>query len=126
MTERQRALLDKAARALEAARANLDRDDAETAVNRAYYAAYYAATAALLGVGETPKTHSGAHRRFALRFIVTGQIAPEVGRTLEEAFRVRQRADYESLVVTDVRAAADLVADVERFVDAVVQLVHEA
>ncbi len=118
MTDRQRALLDKADRALDAARANLDRDDAETAVNRAYYAAYYAATAALLGVEERPKSHSGTHRRFAFCFIEPGLIPPDLGRTLEVAFRVRQRADYEALAVTDLRGAVDLLADVERFVAA--------
>ncbi|HLT47874.1 MAG TPA: HEPN domain-containing protein [Rubricoccaceae bacterium] len=125
MTPRQIALIEKADRALEAARANLDRGDGETAVNRAYYATYYAATAALLGEGESPKTHSGTHRRSAHLFIATGRVPQEVGRTLEDAFRIRQRSDYEALGVTDLRAAADLLADAERFVAAVRAVAEE-
>ena len=119
MTPLQRALVEKADRALEAARANLDRDDAETATNRAYYACFYVAQAALAGVGEEPKTHTGTHARFRLRFIAKGILSKEVGSILGDTFTARQRYDYNALIATDPRAAADLLADAERFVTAV-------
>ena len=116
MTDLPRAFLDKASRALGAARRAVDADDAETAVNRAYYACFYAAQAALVSVGDRPKTHAGTHRRFALRFVRDGPVPAEVGTILPEAFRLRLREDYDALPLTDLRAAADLLADAERFV----------
>lgn len=117
MTEEQHALVEKSHRALEAARRNLDGGDAETAINRAYYAAYYIATAALLGAGETPKTHHGMHLRFRRRF--TGKLPSHTNGFLERAHNIRQRADYDALTLFDTRAAADLLNDAERFVAAV-------
>ena len=122
MTDRQTALFDKARRALETARAVLKLGDAEAAVNRAYYAAFHAATAALLSVGEAPKTHAGAHQRFHLHFVASGRLSRAQGETLRHAFELRQRADYEAFTVFDEAATANLIADVEGFVETVVTL----
>ena len=111
MTETQQALLEKARRALEAAEANIARDDAETAINRTYYAAFHAATAALLSVQEAPKTHAGAHQRFHLHFVASGRLSRAQGETFRHAFELRQRADYEAFTVFDEAATADLIAD---------------
>ena len=124
MTEHQTALFEKAALALRTGRANLDGDDAGAAVNRAYYAAFYAATAALVGEGDKPKSHAGTHPLFHKRFVATGQIGPEVGSVLVYAFNLRQRADYEAIAVTDSAAAADLLKDVKEFVEVVREMVE--
>ena len=119
MTELQTALTEKAIRALEAARRALDAGDAETAVNRAYYACFHAARAALAGEDEQPKTHSGVHNRFARLFVATERVPVEVARSLPHAAQVRERADYDALTLADLGGAADLVADAERFVTSV-------
>ena len=123
MTDLQRALLAKAGRALTTARRNLDHGDAEAATNRAYYACFYVAQAAVLGVGEEPKTHSGTHARFRFHFVSGGPVSVEVGSILADAFAARQRLDYNALAVTDARSVADLLADAERFVESVRRLV---
>lgn len=119
MTPLQTALIEKATRALEAARRALDAEDAETAANRAYYACFHAARAALAGEDEQPKTHSGVHTRFARLIVATGRVPVEVARALPHAAQVRERADYDALTLADVSAAADLLSDAERFVAAV-------
>ncbi|MEM0962696.1 MAG: HEPN domain-containing protein [Bacteroidota bacterium] len=119
MTDLQAALFQKAGRAMESARIALEHGDAETTTNRAYYACFHGARAALLDEGEQPKTHSGVHNRFAFQFVASGRISPEVARTLPHAAQIREKADYDALAVTDTRAAADLLADAERFVEAV-------
>lgn len=119
MTELQRALVEKGIRAQEAARRALDDGDAETATNRAYYACFNLARAALLSEGDQPKTHAGVHNRFALRFVATGRVSEAVARVLPHAAQIRERTDYDALAVTDLRAATDLLADAERFVAAV-------
>ena len=119
MSGRQRNLLRRAERALRTARLNLDDGDPEAATNRAYYACFYLAQAALDGQGEAPKTHSGTHARFAFHFVVDGTISVETGSILTDAFKARQRSDYNVAAVTDHAAAADLVADAGRFVEPV-------
>ncbi len=130
MTEAQAALVVQAERALRTARLALDDGDGAGAVNRAYNrqvgeanACFYLARAALLGVDEAPKTHKGTHARFKLHFVADGPLSPEDGRTLTDAFAACQRSDYDTFAVTDTAAAADLLADAERFVEATRALV---
>ncbi len=94
----------------------------EAAISRAYYAAFYAAMAALLSVGEAPKTHSGTLQRFRLHFIKTGRLPLSLGDVLTYAFDARQRADYEAFAIFDEAAVADLISDVEAFVQAVEEM----
>ena len=119
MTPKQTAFVRRAERALATAHVTLDAGDAEAAVNRAYYACFYLAQAALLGVGEEPKTHKGTHSRFGLHFVANGPMSTADGRILTDAATTRERSDYDAFAVTDTAAAADLIADVERFVAAV-------
>ena len=123
MTTLQQAWLAKADRALASARRALDADDADVCLNRAYYAAFYVAQAALAAEGEQPRTHSGTISRFSFHFVRTGRLAREVGAFLHDAFDLRQQADYDAIAVTDTRAAADALADAETFVAAVRPLV---
>ena len=119
MTPEQAALLLQAETALATARLALGTGDTQGAVNRAYYACFYLARAALHGVGEAPKTHKGTYSRFGFHFIAEGPLSASVGGILVDAFEARQRSDYDTFSITDVAAAADLVRDAERFVVAV-------
>lgn len=125
MTEHQAALFDNAFRALETAHLTLNDGDARAAINRAYYAAFYAATAALLDKGEAPKSHKGVHRRFHLHFVAGGPLDAAIGGILSFASDARQQADYDAFTIFDEAAAADLIVDVERFVDVVEAMLHE-
>ena len=119
MTALQDGYVAKADRALASARRTLDDGDPEAAVNRAYYACFYLVQAALLGVGETPKTHAGTHSRFAYHFVRPGRVPQDIGRILPYAAETRERSDYDAFAITDTAAAADLLTDAERFVAAV-------
>ncbi len=123
MTEEQHAWLERADQALQDAHLLRDAGSVEACLNRAYYASFYAAQAALLGVSERPKTHSGTHARFALHFVPTGRLAKATGSLLTRAFQTRLLADYDAVIVTDTNAAADALADAEAFVTAVRPLV---
>ena len=89
------------------------------AVNRAYYAMFYA----LLGLLATRQLgtskHSGAIAMFDSEFVRTGAFSPEYSRSLHRAFRRRQVSDYGEVVRADLSAASEAIADAERFVAAV-------
>lgn len=122
MTELQSALFRKARRALASARLMVNHEDAETAINRAYYAMFYAAMAALDTRGERPKTHKGTRGRFDFHFIEPGLIPFEIGKMLAFAHELRIRSDYDAIVATDLAATSDLVNDAEHFVNAVEEM----
>lgn len=91
--------LKKADRALAAANLLLDNGDLEGACNRAYYAMFDAARAALIAadvmVTETQgKTHRGLIAAFGLHLVKTKRIAAEFGVALSKVERLRLLADY--------------------------------
>lgn len=93
------ALMAKADRALGSARALLDRGDADGACNRAYYAMFDAARAALIASNapveaEVARTHSGLITAFSLHLVKPGVIAVEHGRALNKVEDLRLIADY--------------------------------
>lgn len=115
----------KHTRALRTARVNLEDGDPDGAVNRCYYAAFYLASAALHLIGENPKTHNGVQDRFWMRFVQEGTFPKEEAKALRMAFDARQKADYTFISVHDTDGAADLLRDVESFVDEAERLLRE-
>jgi uncharacterized protein (UPF0332 family) len=113
-------LMQKAARALDSARLLLDAGDTERACNRAYYAMFDAARAALASEAEpeATRTHSGLIAAFGLRLIKTGRLPKELGRMLNRAEEVRLLADYTGGAV-EPQDARELLSQAEVFVRAV-------
>ncbi len=116
------ALLARAEQTLETARHILATGDAESAINRTYYAAFYAATAALLSIGEQPGSHAGTLSRFQALFVATGKVPAEAGRSLRRAFDLRQGVDYDFAASFSTTTAAGLVDEVEYVVRIIKQL----
>jgi len=92
-------LLHKATIALSSARLLLNAGDSDGATNRAYYAMFDAATAALLAVGGTSlrnpqKSHSGLIGTFGQHLVQTGKLPVELGRSFNRIHELRLTADY--------------------------------
>ena len=68
-------------------------------VNRAYYAAYYAAKAMLALRHLDSSRHSGVLALFGREFVKSGIIEPGLGRALHELFDSRQEGDYKDFLV---------------------------
>lgn len=90
--------LDKADRALASARILLESGDVNGACNRAYYAMFDAARAALLSSqaaeGRPARTHSGLIGAFSLHLVKSGRMPLEFGKALNRVAEIRIVADY--------------------------------
>jgi uncharacterized protein (UPF0332 family) len=90
--------MSKASRALTSARLLLDAGDVDGACNRAYYAMFDAAQAALMASGASAgsviKTHSGLISAFSLHFVKSARLPFELGRSLNRVAEIRLVADY--------------------------------
>ena len=91
-----------------------------TAVNRVYYACFYAVTALLHNYDLDTKTHSGTQNVFGLHFVKTGIISKELSKFYSTLFGMRQNADYEDEyeyeekdVLELIQPANDLIAAIE-------------
>ena len=116
------ALMSKAVRACASARALFDLNDVDGACNRAYYAMFDAARAALLASGapvepDIGRTHSGLITAFSQHLVKNGPITKEMGRLLKRAEETRLIADYrgDSVELADAR---EMVEQAEMFVEA--------
>jgi uncharacterized protein len=113
------AFLEKAREALSTARDNVEAGHIEGAINRAYYAAFYAARAALHEEKEAPRSHKGVRTRFYDLYVRPGHLDQAVAGILGAAEEARRNADYDAFSIFDRNAALDLISDVERFLAAV-------
>ena len=94
MNDLQEALL-KANDNLESAKALLEIGFEEGAVNRTYYAYFWAVRGVLLEKDIFVKSHSGTQSKFAEHFIKTGIVAEKYGKYLGRLEDKRVLADYE-------------------------------
>lgn len=90
---------EKAIRALASARLLLANGDIEGACNRAYYAMFDAAHAALIrsraNINSAEiRTHSGLIGAFGKHLVKPGLASAELGRALNQVERIRLLADY--------------------------------
>ena len=95
----ERELFKKAKIAIESAQLLINAGDHDGACNRAYYAMFDAARAALLvskSVTDlsTIKTHSGLITSFSLLLVKTGHVSIELGKSLNKVEDLRLLADY--------------------------------
>lgn len=81
-SEEVKANLERAVQSIEAARQLASGGYFDFAASRAYYAAFYAATAVLLGEGMEVSKHSAVISFIHQRFVKTGRLNKEQGKTL--------------------------------------------
>ena len=92
-------LMTKAQRALASAHTLLADGDNDGACNRAYYAMFDAARAALIASKapvppEIAKTHSGLISAFSLHLVKSGRFPVELGKSFNKVEDLRLVADY--------------------------------
>jgi uncharacterized protein len=87
-------------------------------VSRAHFAAFFAAEAAMLALGETRSKRSGLISAFVRLLVRSGQLDEETGRLLRSLFERRNEADYAPVDVPLEEADA-AIRDAERVVSAV-------
>lgn len=91
----------KALDCLASARREFDANEFTFAMNRIYYAAFYAVSAALLERNTSFKKHSGVRSAFHREFIKSGLLDAEWSKFYDRLFEDRQEGDYIALMTFD-------------------------
>ncbi len=86
------------------------------AVNRAYYACFYAAEAALLQDGRQFKRHSGVRSALHQYLLNTGRMDASFGSLYDRLFDLRTQADYEVFTQVNRQEVATLIEQAKTFV----------
>ncbi len=96
-----------------------------TAVNRLYYACYYAAVALLIKQGINPGTHAGVKQMIGMHFVATGRLSREMGRTFSLLFERRHSSDYDDFAYSTAEEVDELLPKATAFVGAVGDLLKQ-
>jgi uncharacterized protein (UPF0332 family) len=94
-------------------------------INRAYYAMFYSVLALLIFEPYSSSKHSGVLSYFNRRFIKEGMLSEQVGRAINKAFDLRQRADYREEVVLTREQVEPFLASAREFIESVSTYLRE-
>lgn len=96
-----------------------------TAVNRLYYACYYAAVALLIKHDINPGTHAGVKQMLGMHFVAPGYLSRENGRSFSLLFERRHSSDYDDFVYSSAEEIDELLPKATAFIDAIEHLLSE-
>jgi len=96
-----------------------------SAINRLYYAAYYAVIALLLKHELKPGTHNGAKTNFTEHFIKPRKIDKKYGKLYAQLFTWRQKGDYDDLFDFEEDQVSQYFEPVEQLIQLIENLIKE-
>ena len=117
--------LERAKTSLKAARDLLDKGYFDIAASRAYYAAFYSASALLLKENIDTNKHSGVIALVHRHFVKTGKLDKEQGKNLNWLFELRGVGDYGVSVHVASGEAYRAVSVAEKFLNSANQLLEQ-
>ncbi|PSR05314.1 MAG: hypothetical protein BRD50_01345 [Bacteroidetes bacterium SW_11_45_7] len=108
--------LQRADETLNASHLLLQNNFANSAVNRLYYACFYAVNALLVSEGIKAHTHAGVKTQLFLHFVKTNRLSSDSGKLYAKLFTARQRTDYDDFYDFDRQTVATLYDQSEAFI----------
>jgi uncharacterized protein (UPF0332 family) len=108
--------LEQADSALKAVQILIAQDSLSAAVNRAYYAMFYAVLALLALRKQETSKHARVISLFDREFVRPGTFSRDLSRWLHHAFEQRLAADYAALSTVSAEAAQQVFEEAQAFV----------
>ena len=116
--------LEQAQEALKESGVLLKENAHRGAINRAYYAMFYALQALLVSRSLKTSKHSGAISLFDRDFVKQGQFRKGLSKSLHEVFDLRQDADYGEAVHPTGEQSRQALKDAQTFVAEVTEFLN--
>jgi uncharacterized protein (UPF0332 family) len=79
-----------------------------TAINRMYYACFYAVSALLVKNNVEVNSHAGVRQQFGQHYVKSGIIDRDLGKHFTELFEKRNRGDYNDFIDYNENEAREL------------------
>ena len=117
--------LNRASETLQEMDIHLENGLWNTAINRLYYACYYAATAILLDSDIKASTHSGVRQMLGLHFVKTGKLSADLGKVFTDLFDKRHASDYDDFITVTREDVEDLLPPAREFIARIKFLISE-
>lgn len=97
-----------------------------SAMNRLYYASFYAVSALVLLENQTAYSHNGVKIFFSEKFIKTGRLELSDGKLFSQLFTWRQKGDYDDLFDFDEKTVSPYLEPVKNFIEKISDLIFSS
>lgn len=123
--ELMRYRMERANETMEEVKILADNGHYNAAVNRLYYACFYATQALLLKHHIAATTHAGVKSMLGLHFVSKGIISFEHGKTFNTLFEKRHSSDYEDFSYCDKDLIDDLTPLAKAYISRIKELLED-
>jgi len=96
-----------------------------TAVNRLYYACFYAVTSLLVKNGIESHRHAGVRQMFGLHFVKKGLIDTELAKFYTDLYDKRQTSDYDDFIDFSKEDALSLIPTAKELISEIRKLLEK-
>jgi uncharacterized protein (UPF0332 family) len=117
--------IENAHNTMKEAKLLMDNSFWNAAINRMYYACYYAATALLINDGIEAQTHAGVRQMLGLHFVRTGKLTVKLSNYYSNLFAKRQSGDYDVYIDFDKDTVETIYPQAQDFIEAIMKLIDE-
>ena len=118
--------LNRAKQSLQVAEKVLQDGFIEDAINRIYYAIYYAVSALVYTKNFHPKTHLGMKALFNKEFVKNNLITDKQAQIYSTIFAKRFEADYEDFFAIESNAVHQHLAEAKKFIFLIEQTINNS
>lgn len=117
--------IERATGTLEEVRVLIENKFWNTAINRMYYACFYAVGALLSKSNIEASSHAGVRQVFGQHFVKTGIFDRELAKHYTDLFEKRQKGDYNDFFDYDEDTVNRLLPQTINFIDGIVDLINK-
>lgn len=96
-----------------------------TAINRMYYACFYAVGALLVKNNVEVSSHAGVRQQFGQLFVKPGIIDRNLGKHFTELFEKRNRGDYNDFIDYNENEARELLPKTVELIERIKNLINQ-
>ncbi|GHT50441.1 DNA-binding protein [Bacteroidia bacterium] len=115
--------LENAQQTLQEAKLLMDNAYWNAAINRMYYACYYAVSALLIKNGIQAQTHAGVRQMLGLHFVKTNLLSSKNNAFYSDLFAKRHSGDYDVYIYFDKDVTVGLYPQSIEFITAIEKLI---
>jgi uncharacterized protein (UPF0332 family) len=115
--------IDRAKETIREVRIHIEYRFWNTAINRMYYACFYAVSALLAKDKIDISSHSGVRQKFGENFVKTGLIDRDLAKHFTELFEKRHKGDYNDFYDYDEETVLRLYPVSQRFIEEITKII---
>ncbi|MCF8372771.1 MAG: HEPN domain-containing protein [Bacteroidales bacterium] len=106
-------------------RTHIENEFWNTAINRMYYACFYAVGALLVKNGIETSSHTGTRQKFGQLFVKTGLVDRTLAKHFTDLFEKRHKGDYNDFYDYDKETVIPLLPLSEKLIERIEELLSE-